>query len=379
MLTDPYVGKLTFVRVYSGTAHSGDELLNVTQSYKSRLGRVVAMHANKREEVKTLRTGDIAAVVGSKRLTTGDTLTDQQHPALLEAMRFPEPVISVAIEPKTKADEEQLAVALKRLSEEDPTFQVKVNEETGQTLIHGMGELHLEILVDRMRREFNVSANIGRPQVAYRETITQTAEHRSEFIRQQAGKGQYGDVHVQLESIPLERRFEFANQAPVEAIPAEFVSAVEEGLRESMENGVVAGYPVTGIKATLLGGSFHEEDSSELAYKVAASMAFREAALKAEPRLLEPIMDVEVVVPEEYTGDVMGDLSSKRGKIGGMTQRSDVRVIDAMVPLSEMFGYVNRLRSVSQGRGVFTMQFRCYDRLPESQEQELVARIRGVY
>jgi len=373
--TDPYVGKLTYLRIYSGVLQVGDRLYNATQDKTERLQRLVAMHADKREELKEARTGDIAAVVGSKWMTTGDTITFKETPVLLESMGFPEPVIAVAIEPKTKADEEQLALALERLSDEDPTFRVRTNEETGQMLIHGMGELHLEILVDRMKREFGVGANIGRPQVAYRETVTGKGEHRSQFIRQAAGKGQYGDVKVSVEPGP--GRFSFTSKVASGQIPAEFVPAVEQGIGESLEAGVIAGYPMIGVKVTLLDGSFHEDDSSEIAFKVAGAMAFREAALKAGARLLEPIMSVEIVVPEEYVGDVMGDLSSKRGRIAGMDQRQDARVVTASVPLSEMFGYVNRLRSLTQGRGVFTMQFGNYELLPETLESELVARIRG--
>ena len=379
VLADPYVGKLTFIRVYSGEAKTGDEVFNVTRGAKERLGRVVAMHADKREELKELRTGDIAAVVGMKSLTTGDTLAPAKHPILLEAMQFPEPVISVAIEPKTKADEEQLAVALERLAEEDPTFQVKVNEETGQTLIHGMGELHLEILVDRMQREFNVAANIGRPQVAYREAITASGEGSATFERVIGGKTQYASVTLRLEPLPFDQKFEFQNEINPGLVPNELIVAVEQGVKDSLENGVVAGYPVVGIKAVLTNAEYREEESTDLAYKVSASMAFREAMLASSPRMLEPTMDVEVVVPEEYMGDVMGDLSSKRGKISGMSQRGDVRVIDAQVPLSEMFGYVNRLRSVSQGRGVFSMQFKCHDLLSAQAEEALVTRIRGIY
>ncbi|NNF07901.1 MAG: elongation factor G [Candidatus Eisenbacteria bacterium] len=374
--TDPYVGKLIYFRVYSGTMNVGDQVFNVTQGKADRLSRVVAMHADKREELKEIRTGDIAAAVGMKRVTTGDTLAEKKHPVLLEAMRFPEPVISVAIEPKTKADEDQLTIALQKLSEEDPTFRVKTNDETGQTLIQGMGELHLEIIVDRLRREFNVAANIGKPQVAYRETITTASEQRTKFARQTGGRGQFADVHIRLE--PNKAGFEFHSKIKGGAIPTEFIPAVEKGIVESLDNGVLAGYPMLGVKATLLDGSFHEVDSSDIAFKIAAAQAFREACLKAEPRLLEPIMDVEVVVPEEYMGDVMGDLSSKRGKIAGMGTRGEARVIDAQVPLSEMFGYVNRLRSLTQGRGVFSMQFRDYDLLSDQLQSQLVTRIRGV-
>jgi elongation factor G len=298
------------------------------------------------------------------------------EPLLLETMNFPEPVIAVAIEPKTKADEDRLAVALQKLSEEDPTFRVRTDEDTAQTIIQGMGELHLEILVERMKREFGVSANIGRPQVAYKETIGETIEHRARFIRQTGGRGQYGDVLVRLE--PIAGEFEFVNKIVGGAIPREYIPSVERGLRDAMDSGPLAGYPMVGVRATLLDGSYHDVDSSDIAFKVAGSMALREGARKAKPKLLEPIMEVEVVVPEEYMGDVMGDLSSKRGRIGGMFQRGDARVVAAAVPLAEMFGYVNRLRSITQGRGVFSMQFSRYEPLPESLESELVAKIRGV-
>ncbi len=376
IMTDPYVGKLTFFRVYSGRAAQGMQLYNASRDTTERLGQVVAMHAVKREELKEVMTGDIAAAVGLKKVTTGDTLCFKKDPLLLEPMHFPEPVISVAIEPKTKADEDKLALALDKLAEEDPTFRVRTDEETAQTIIQGMGELHLEILVDRMKREFGVAANIGRPQVAYRETISETVEHRARFIRQSGGHGQYGDVLIRLE--PVRGDFEFVSKVVGGTIPREYIPSVERGIREAMENGVLAGYPIVGVKATLLDGSYHEVDSSDIAFKIAGSMALREGARRAKPRLLEPIMDVEVVVPEEYMGDVMGDLSSKRGRIGGMFQRGGARVIAASVPLSEMFGYVNRLRSITQGRGVFSMQFSRYEPLPESLESELVAKVRGV-
>ncbi len=309
-------------------------------------------------------------------MTTGDTLTTKDFPLLLESMNFPEPVMSVAIEPKTKADEDNLARAMAKLSEEDPTFRVVINEETGQTLIRGMGELHLEILVERMKREFNVEANVGKPQVAYRETISKTVVHRARFIRQSGGRGQYADIKVTLE--PIEGGFEFVSKIVGGAVPREFIPAVERGMREAMESGVIAGYPMVGIKATLIDGSTHDVDSSDLAFKVAGSMAIREGARKGAPRLLEPIMDVEVVVPEAYLGEVMGNLNSKRGQIAGMILRGDARVIAVTVPLSEMFGYVSQLRSLTQGRGQFTMQFARYEPLPDSLETQLVARIRGV-
>jgi len=376
VMTDKYVGKLTFFRVYSGTLEKGSQVLNATRGTTERIGQIVAMHADKREDLDEVRAGDIAAAVGMKRVTTGDTLTEKSHPFLLETMHFPEPVMSVAIEPRSKADEDNLQKALTKLSEEDPTFHVRVNEETGQTLIQGMGELHLEILVERMRREFNVDANVGKPQVAYRETITRKVVERARFIRQTGGKGQYGDVEVRLE--PIASGFEFENKIVGGAVPREFIPSVERGLREAMESGVLAGYPMVGIKATLLDGSFHDVDSSEIAFRVAGSMAMRQGAEKAGPKLLEPIMDVEVVVPEDYLGDVLGDLNAKRGRIVGMFVRSDAQVIAAAVPLSEMFGYVNRLRSLTQGRGVFTMQFSRYEPLPEALESQLVSRVRGI-
>ena len=376
IMTDKYVGKLTFFRVYSGTLEKGSQVLNATRGTTERVGQIVAMHADKREDLDEVRAGDIAAVVGMKRVTTGDTITDKAHPVLLETMHFPEPVMSVAIEPRSKADEDNLQKALAKLSEEDPTFHVRVNDETGQTLIQGMGELHLEILVERMRREFGVDANVGRPQVAYRETITKAVVERARFIRQSGGRGQYGDVEVRLE--PIASGFEFVNKVVGGAVPREFIPSVERGLREAMESGVLGGYPMVGIKATLLDGSFHDVDSSEIAFRVAGSMAMRQGAEKAGPKLLEPIMDVEVVVPEDYLGDVLGDLNAKRGRIVGMFVRSDAQVIAAAVPLSEMFGYVNRLRSLTQGRGVYTMQFARYEPLPEALENQLVSRVRGL-
>jgi elongation factor G len=341
-----------------------------------RVGQVVTMHAEKRQEVAEIRAGGIGAVVGLRNVATGETICLKKDPYLLEAMNFPEPVISVAIEPRTKADEDNLAKAMAKLGEEDPTFHVRTNEDTGQTLIQGMGELHLEILLDRMKREFKVEANIGRPQVAYRETISKKVTHRAQFVRQTGGKGQFADITVELEPIP--EGFEFVSRIVGGAVPKEFIRPVERGIQEAMDSGPVAGYPLTGVRATLVDGAYHDVDSSELAFKVAGSMAIREGARKAAPKLLEPIMDVEVLVPEVYMGDVMGDLNSKRGRIGGMLQRGDARVIAASVPLAEMFGYVNRLRSLTQGRGVFSMQFSRYEPIPEGLESELVARIRGV-
>jgi len=374
---DPYVGKLTFFRVYSGKMKAGTGIYNSRREKHERVGRLLEMHANKREERDEIYCGDIGAATGFKHVVTGDTLCEKNHPIVLESMTFPEPVISVAIEPKTKADEEKLSEAMKKLAEEDPTFKVKVDEETGQTIISGMGELHLEILVDRMLREFTVAANVGRPQVAYKETITKVAEARGRFIKQTGGRGQYGDVLLRVEPRANRTGFEFDVQVTGAVIPREFIPAIEKGVEDAMENGVLAGYPVTGIKVTLLDGSYHEVDSSELSFRVAASMAFKDAVNRAEAKLMEPVMQVEVVVPEEYMGDVMADLSSRRGRIEGMSARPDGRVIDATVPLSEMFGYATRLRSLSQGRAIHTMEFAKYDLVPEELSDKLISRMRG--
>jgi len=374
---DPYVGRLTFFRVYSGKMKTGTGIYNSVRQRHERVGRLLEMHANKREERDVIYCGDIGAATGFKQVFTGDTLCEKNHPIVLEAMKFPEPVISVAIEPKTKADEEKLSEAMKKLAEEDPTFKVRVDEDTGQTIISGMGELHLEIIVDRMLREFAVAANVGRPQVAYKETITKAAEARGRFIKQSGGRGQYGDVLLRVE--PRENRtgFEFDVKIAGGVIPREFIPAIEKGVEDAMENGVLAGYSVTGIKVTVLDGSYHEVDSSDLSFKVAASMAFKEAVTRAEAKLMEPVMQVEVVVPEEYMGDVMADLSSRRGRIEGMAARPDGRVIDATVPLGEMFGYATRLRSLSQGRAIYTMEFARYDLVPEELSDKLISRIRG--
>jgi elongation factor G len=377
IMTDPYVGKLTFFRVYSGTVNSGDSVLNPLTGRNERIGRLVQMHANKREEVSEVYAGDIAAGIGFKKVTTGTTLCDPKHPIALEAMHFPEPVVDVAIEPKSKADEEKMSNALVRLAEEDPTFRVRTDEETTQTVISGMGELHLEIIVDRMKREFGVQANVGKPQVAYRETISVPAEVRHRFVRQTGGKGMFADVTVKVEPLEPGKGFVFENEIVGGAIPKEFIPACEKGVEEAMRSGVLAGYPVVDVKITLLDGSHHEVDSSEMAFKIAASMAFKEACHKAKPRLLEPVMDVEVVVPEEYMGDIIGDLSSRRGRIGGMFTRSDARVIAASVPLAEMFGYATRMRSISQGRAVYSMQFSRYETLPQAVAEEIVAKVKG--
>jgi elongation factor G len=374
IMTDPYVGKLTFFRVYSGKCSSGDGVLNSSTGNKERIGRLVQMHANKREEITEVLAGDIAAGIGFKKVTTGHTLCSLDHPIVLEAMTFPEPVVDVAIEPKSKADEEKMGVALQRLSEEDPTFRVRTDEETSQTVISGMGELHLEIIVDRMKREFAVDANVGKPQVAYRETISQKAETRHRFVRQSGGKGMFGDVTIVIEPLEPGSGFVFENEIVGGVIPKEYIPAVEKGIEEAMRNGVVAGYPMVDIMVRLTDGSYHEVDSSEMAFKIAGSMAFKEACAKAKTRLLEPIMDVEVVVPEEYMGDIIGDLSSRRGRIGGMFQRGTARVIAASVPLAEMFGYATRMRSISQGRAVYSMQFSRYETLPNAVAEEIIAK-----
>jgi len=370
--TDPFVGKLVFFRVYSGTLEAGSFVLNTITGEKERIGRIVRLHANKREEVKKVFAGDIAAAVGAKGILTGHTICDINHPILLESMEFPEPVIAVAVEPKTKADQEKLSLALQKLAEEDPTFKVKVDSETMQTLISGMGELHLEIITDRLRREFNVEANVGQPQVAYKESIRKTVNSEGKYIRQSGGRGQYG--HVWLEITPLERGsgFKFENRITGGIIPKEFIPAVESGVREAMEKGVIAGYPVVDIQVALYDGSFHEVDSSEIAFKIAGSIALQEGVKKADPYLLEPIMKVEVVVPEEFMGDVMGDLNSRRGKIFNVSDRAGMKVIDAMVPLGEMFGYATTLRSLTSGRGSFTAEPDHYEEVPSHIAQAII-------
>ena len=378
IMTDPYVGKLTFFRVYSGKIRPGMHIYNANKEKGERLGRVVEMHANKREEREEVFCGEIAAAVGLKNVHTGDTLCEKEHPIILEAMHFPEPVIQVAIEPKTKSDEERMSNALAKLQDEDPTFRVKTDEDSGQTLISGMGELHLEILVDRMVREFNVQANIGKPQVAYKETISRRIEQRTRFARQTGGRGQFADVTIVLEPMPPGGGFVWENEIRGGAIPREYIPSVEKGIIDAMENGIMAGYPVVDVKVSLIDGQYHEVDSSEMAFKIAGSMAFKEAAAKATPKLLEPIMDVEVVVPEEYMGDVIGDLSSRRGRIGGMFQRSDARVVASSVPLSEMFGYSTRLRSITQGRAVYSMQFSRYEEMPAAMAEQIIAKVKGV-
>jgi len=378
VMTDPYVGQLTFLRVYSGVLSAGSYVYNSTKNTKERIGRLLKMHANKREEIKEVRAGDIAAAVGLKDTLTGDTLCDDKNPIILESMEFPEPVISIAIEPKTKVDQEKLSQSLAKLAQEDPSFRVSVNEETGQTIISGMGELHLEIIVDRLLREFKVSANVGKPQVAYRETIRSAAKAEGKFVRQSGGRGQYGHVYIEVEPFTNgEKTFEFENKIVGGTIPREYIPAVEKGIREALETGVLAGYPLINVKARLYDGSYHEVDSSELAFKIAGSMAMKEAAKRAKPVLLEPIMSVEVVTPESYMGDVIGDLNSRRGKIQTITKRGSAQVIKALVPLSEMFGYATDLRSKTQGRATYTMQFSSYEEVPKNIAESIIAKVKG--
>jgi len=378
IMSDPYVGKLTYFRVYSGKLSAGAQVLNATKDKKERVGRILQMHANHREDKDGVFAGDIVAAVGLKNTTTGDTLCDPGNPIVLERMEFPAPVISVAIEPKTKVDQDKLGKALAALSEEDPTFQVRTDEETGQTIISGMGELHLDVLVDRMTREFSVAANVGKPQVAYRETITNTVEKVEErYVRQTGGRGQYGHVVISLEPTGPGGGYEFVDKIVGGVIPKEYIPAVDAGIQEALEGGVLAGYPLVDIRATLTFGSYHDVDSSEMAFKIAGSMALKKAVRQAKPVLLEPIMQVEVVTPEDYMGDVIGDLSSRRGKVEGMEQRGNAQVVRAQVPLSEMFGYATDLRSRTQGRATYTMQFDSYQQVPESIATEIVARVRG--
>jgi elongation factor G len=378
IMSDPYVGKLTYFRVYSGKLAAGGQIMNVTKNRRERVGRLLQMHANHREDKQAVFAGDIVAAVGLKHTTTGDTLSDSSHPVLLERMEFPEPVISVAIEPKTKADQDKLGRALGALSEEDPTFQVRTDDDTGQTIISGMGELHLEVLVDRMMREFTVSANVGKPQVAYRETITVPVEKVEErYVRQTGGRGQYGHVIIDLEPTGPGGGYEFVDKVTGGDIPREYIGAVDAGIQQAMEGGVIAGYPLVDVRATLTGGSYHDVDSSEMAFKIAGSMALKKAARQAKAVLLEPIMAVEVVTPEDYMGDVIGDLSSRRGRVEGMEQRGNAQVVRSQVPLAEMFGYATDLRSRTQGRATYTMQFDSYQQVPESIAQEIIARIRG--
>ena len=372
ILSDPYVGQLTFIRVYSGLMEGGSYVYNATRDKKERLARILRMHANKREEIPVLGAGDIAAAVGLRETFTGDTLCDPNHPILLEAMEFPEPVISVAVEPKTKADQEKLSIALQRLAKEDPSFRVSMDHETGQTIISGMGELHLEIIVDRLKREFNVDVNVGKPQVAYRETIRKEAVSEGKFIKQTGGRGQYGHVWLKIEPLERGKGFEFHETIKGGVVPKEFIPAVEAGVREAMENGVIAGYPVTDVRVTLFDGSHHEVDSSELAFKIAASLAFKDAVKKADPVLLEPIMEVEVTTPEEFMGDVIGDLNRRRGRVQGMEARGNAQIIRALVPLAEMFGYATDLRSMTQGRATYIMRFSHYEEVPPNIAEQII-------
>ncbi|MDA8078528.1 MAG: elongation factor G [Nitrospiraceae bacterium] len=378
VMTDPFVGQLTFLRVYSGVMSAGSYVYNSTKGTKERVGRLLKMHANKREDIKEVVAGDIAAAVGLKGTLTGDTLCDDKSPVILEAMEFPEPVIHVAIEPKTKVDQERLGQSLGKLMQEDPSFKVSTNEETGQTIIAGMGELHLEIIVDRLLREFKVGANVGKPQVAYRETIRTAAKAEGKFVRQSGGRGQYGHVYIELEPL-LEagKGYEFVSKVVGGSVPREYWTAVDKGIKEAMEGGILAGYPVVNVRAVLYDGSYHEVDSSEMAFKIAGSMGFKEAAKKARPVILEPIMNVEVVTPEEYMGDVIGDLNSRRGKIQQMDKRGKAQVIKSQVPLAEMFGYATDLRSKTQGRATYTMQFGSYEEVPKGIADGIIAKVKG--
>ena len=377
VMTDPYVGQLVFIRVYSGVLKSGSSVLNTITGKQERVGRLMRMHANKREEIQEAHAGDIVAALGIKQAKTGHTLCAPSHPILLESINFPEPVISIAIEPKTKSDQDKIGNALARLSAEDPTFRVRSDEETAQTILSGMGELHLEILVDRLFREFSLEANVGKPQVAYRETIRAEATARGRFVRQSGGRGQFGDVEITIKPLAPGGGFQFVNKIVGGVIPREYIPAVENGVREAMENGVLAGYPLLDIEVTLFDGSFHQVDSSEVAFKIAGSMAFREAAKKAKPVLLEPIMDMEVVCPADFLGDVMGDLTSRRGRIREMDDRAGAKVVNASVPLSEMFGYATDVRSMTQGRATYTMQFGRYEEMPRQLAEELMAKNAG--
>lgn len=377
IMTDPFVGQLTFFRVYSGVATAGSYIYNSTKGKKERLGRILKMHANKREEIKEVYAGDIAAAVGLKYTTTGDTLCNEDNQVILESIEFPDPVISIAIEPKTKAEQEKLGFGLQKLASEDPSFRVKTDEETGQTIISGMGELHLEIIVDRLKREFKVEANVGKPQVAYRETITKKVKVEGKFVRQSGGRGQYGHVWLEVEPQEAGKGFEFVDAIKGGVVPREYIPAVGKGVLEATDNGVLAGFPVVDVKVTLIDGSYHEVDSSEMAFKIAGSMGFKEGCGKAAPIILEPIMSVEVVVPEEYMGDVIGDLNSKRGRIMGMESRAGAQVVSAMVPLASMFGYSTDLRSATQGRATYTMTFDHYEPVPKSVAEEIVAKVKG--
>ncbi|MBI4910202.1 MAG: elongation factor G [Acidobacteria bacterium] len=377
IMTDPFVGQLAFFRVYSGKVNSGDSVYISSKGRRERIGRIVRMHANKREEIQEVLAGDIAAAVGLKQVITGDTICDEKHPVLLESIDFPEPVIQLAIEPKTKQDQEKLGMAIGKLAQEDPTLRVSVDHETGQTILAGMGELHLEIIVDRMQREFNVGANVGKPQVAYRETIRRKSEAEGRHVRQSGGKGQYGHVKIRVEPLPAGTGFEFVNDIVGGAVPKEFIPAAQKGMVEALEAGILAGYPMSDLRVSVYDGSYHDVDSSEMAFKIAGSLAIKEAARRAKPVLLEPIMAVEVVVPEDYMGDVIGDLNSRRGRIEGMELRGTTQIIKSSVPLAEMFGYATDLRSRTQGRGSFTMHFGRYDEVPNAIAEEIISRVQG--
>ena len=377
IMTDPYVGQLAFFRVYSGTLRSGESVYNVAKKRNERIGRLLRMHANKREEIQEILAGDICAAVGLKTVSTGDTICDDDHPIVLESIDFPTPVIQLAVEPKTKADQEKMGIAIQKLAQEDPTFRVNTDPETGQTILSGMGELHLEIIVDRMMREFGVGANVGKPQVAYRETIRKNAEAEGRHVKQTGGHGQYGHVKIRVEPLPSGSGFEFENDISGGRVPKEYINPTEVGIKEALEGGILAGYPMSDIKVTLYDGSYHDVDSSEMAFKIAGSLAIKEAARKAKPVLLEPIMAVEVVVPEEYMGDVIGDLNSRRGRIEGMELRGTTQIIKSSVPLSMMFGYATELRSRTQGRGSFTMHFGRYEEVPGALAEEIVSKVQG--
>ncbi len=377
IMTDPFVGQLTFIRVYSGSLKTGDSVYNSGRKRSERIGRLLQMHANKREEISEIYAGDICACVGLKNITTGDTICDDDHPIVLESIEFPAPVIAVAVEPKTKADQEKMGIALGKLAQEDPTFKVSTDPDSGQTIIEGMGELHLEIIVDRMMREFNVQANVGKPQVAYRETIRKASQAEGKYIRQTGGSGQYGHVRIRLEPNEPGKGYEFINDVVGGVIPKEFIKPVDQGIKEALEGGVLAGYEMVDVKATLYDGSYHDVDSNEMAFKIAGSMAFKEAARKASPVLLEPVMSVEVVVPEEYMGTIIGDLSSRRGRIEALEHRAGSQVIKAMVPLAEMFGYATNMRSSTQGRATFSMHFAHYEEAPRSVAEEIIAKVQG--
>lgn len=375
--TDPFVGKLCFFRVYSGTLTAGSTVYNSTKDNTERVGRIVQMHANHRQDLEMVYAGDIAAAVGLKNTTTGDTLCDEKHPIILESMEFPEPVIRVAIEPKTKAGQEKMGIALAKLAEEDPTFKAYTDEETGQTIISGMGELHLDIIVDRLKREFHVDANVGKPMVSYKETIRKKVEAEGKFVRQSGGRGQYGHAVIELEPLEPGSGFQFESKIVGGAVPKEYIGPIENGIKEAMENGVLAGYDMVDMKATLIDGSYHDVDSSEMAFKVAGSMAFKNAAEKADPVILEPVMKIEITVPDEYMGDVMGDLNGRRGRIEGMEAQGNTQIIHGFVPLSEMFGYATDLRSRTQGRGLYSMQSDHFEEVPKSISEEIIAKRKG--